>query len=297
MPLFTAHSTMSVYTRKKTQYQDFLNLSNVFLLITSTILIFSAIILIKFYYIDKLDFWSAVFWITPTLMIVLGVYTFCVCIYGFLISSSENKILISIYAVLLSIAFLAQLGSIFTSLELRNHLVQNRLEQSAINEDLDKYNVDDSVTAKWDELQSGLHCCGGQNFLTGYNDYRNTAIGGNNSVPDSCCHEFMKGCGRGIFSRTETEVRNHIYVHGCLQVLKDKLENEVTPMMIVYAVVGVILAITEIITIVLASAYVAQLRRRSRRDRDFRYGNAGHDPQIAGISDPLNATSDRETIC
>ncbi|XP_040563484.1 CD63 antigen [Lepeophtheirus salmonis] len=297
MTLYSAHSSMSIFSRKKTQYQNFLNLSNVFLLITSTILIFSAIILIKFYYIDKLDFWSSVFWITPTLMIVLGVYTFCVCIYGFLISGSENRIFLGIYAILLSIAFLAQLGSIFTSLELRNHLVQGRLEQSSINEDLDKYNIDYSVTKKWDALQSGLHCCGGQNFLTGYNDYRNTAIGGNNSVPDSCCHEMEKNCGKGVFSRTETEVRNSIYVNGCLTVLKDKLDNEVTPMMIVYAVVGVVLAITEIITIVLACAYVAQLNRRRRRDMDFRYGNAGHDPQIAGISDPLNATSDRETIC
>ncbi|QQP31437.1 Tetraspanin, partial [Caligus rogercresseyi] len=236
-----------------------------------------------FYYIDKLDFWSAVFWITPTLMIVLGVYTFCVCIYGFLISSSENKILISIYAVLLSIAFLAQLGSISQASSSETTLCKTA------------WNNLPSMRTWTTPVRTPL--LRGQNFLTGYNDYRNTAIGGNNSVPDSCCHEFMKGCGRGIFSRTETEVRNHIYVHGCLQVLKDKLENEVTPMMIVYAVVGVILAITEIITIVLASAYVAQLRRRSRRDRDFRYGNAGHDPQIAGISDPLNATSDRETIC
>ena len=55
-------STLSLYQRRSTKYQKFLNLSNVFLLITSTILIFSAIILIKFYHIDHLTFWSAYFW-------------------------------------------------------------------------------------------------------------------------------------------------------------------------------------------------------------------------------------------
>jgi hypothetical protein len=64
--------------RKATKYQKFLNLSNVFLLITSTILIFTAIVLMKFYHVDKLDFWSAYFGIVPAYMIILGVYTFLV---------------------------------------------------------------------------------------------------------------------------------------------------------------------------------------------------------------------------
>lgn len=75
MPLLrtgSAKSTLSMMQRKATKYQKFLNLSNVFLLITSTILIFSAVILIKFYHIDKLDFWSGYFWVVPVLMIILG---------------------------------------------------------------------------------------------------------------------------------------------------------------------------------------------------------------------------------
>jgi hypothetical protein len=51
-----------------------------------------------------------------------------------------------------------------------------------------------------------------------------------------------------------------------MTLLKDQLESDVLPMMIVYACVGVILALVELITVVLASAYVAQINRRRRRE-------------------------------
>ena len=52
-------------------------------------------------------------------MIALGVYTFVICVFGFSISNRENRVFLVIYAILLSIAFFAQLASIFTALELR----------------------------------------------------------------------------------------------------------------------------------------------------------------------------------
>ena len=47
---------------------------------------------------------------------------------------------------------------------------------------------------------------------------------------------------------------------------QDKLETDVLPMMIVYAVIGVILGLVELITVVLACAYVAQITRKRRRE-------------------------------
>ena len=69
-------------------------------------------------------------------MIILGFYTFGVCFFGFAISGSERKILIAVYAVLLAIAFVAQLGSIFVSLELRSVIEQEKVTAAAVNEDL-----------------------------------------------------------------------------------------------------------------------------------------------------------------
>jgi hypothetical protein len=38
-------------------------------------------------------------------------------------------------------------------------------QAAEINEDLSVYGLDPAITAKWDELQRTLHCCGGHNFL------------------------------------------------------------------------------------------------------------------------------------
>ena len=127
-------------------------------------------------------------------------------LFGFAVCGTEKTILVGLYAVLLTIAFLAQLGSIFTSLELRSIIERAGVNSAEVNEDLKLYSVDPAITAKWDDLQRTLHCCGGLNFLTGYNDYRPTPIGGQLSVPDSCCFEFQEGCGQGVFRLSPDQV-------------------------------------------------------------------------------------------
>jgi hypothetical protein len=92
-------------------------------------------------------------------------------------------------------------------------------------------------------------------------DHRSTPIGANFSVPDSCCHTPSPGCGLYLFKDSLDQILNRIFVDGCLTLLQYNLENDVVPMMVAYAVIGVILALIELITIVLASAYVAQITR------------------------------------
>ena len=111
----------------------------------------------------------------------------------------------------------------------------------------------------------------------GYSDYRSTPIGNNNSVPDSCCHKYQKGCGKDVLVQSPADIQNQIFINGCLEILKEKLDEDVIPMMIVYAVVGVILALTELITVVLACAFIAQINRRINKNYAERvatvYGN------------------------
>ncbi len=293
MPLFrsgSAKSTLSVMQRRTTKYQKFLNVSNVFLLITSTILIFSAAVLIKFYHLSKLGFWSDYFWVAPYLMIVLGVYTFLVTVFGFLISGTENRALLVIYAALLAAAFLVQLISIFTCLELRNQIELSGTYTHAMNEELAQYGDDDSITAKWDDLQRNMHCCGGFGHNVGWINYKNV----NNNftkftkgVPDSCCLQYSEGCGRGILGiGNDQQVAQNIYTHGCVTLLEINLREDVLPWMIAYAIIGVVLAIAEIITVVMAAAYVAQIRRKlHREERMWRHtADAGAD----GTDAPLN---------
>jgi hypothetical protein len=149
-------STLSMMQRKTTRYQKWLNLSNVFLLVTSTLIIFTAAVLIKFYHLTKLDFWSVYFSILPNYTVALGVFTFLVSCFGFAVSGSEKRRLLAGYGSLLAIVFLGQLGSIFVSLELRNIINQSGVGGADINNDLSQYGVDYAITAKWDVLQRDL---------------------------------------------------------------------------------------------------------------------------------------------
>lgn len=111
--------SLGTWSARSTKYQKFLNLSNVFLLISSTILIFCATILISWYHMLKLGFWSEYFYWTPMLMLTLGLYTFGTTCYGFIISVRESRGLITVMSILLAIAFLGQMASVFTVMMLR----------------------------------------------------------------------------------------------------------------------------------------------------------------------------------
>jgi hypothetical protein len=83
--------SLGTWTRRSTKYQKFLNLSNVFLLIVSTALLFTSVVLMRYFHMTKLSFWSWYFYALPMCMLVLGLYTFAVSVYGFLISTRESK--------------------------------------------------------------------------------------------------------------------------------------------------------------------------------------------------------------
>ena len=116
-----ATSVRSVaYIEKSSQYQKYITLSSVILIVTSTILIFTAVTLMKFYHLDKLGFWSSYFEFVPYYMLILGVYSFLLGLFGALVAPSGSKGALIVFAALMGIAFFAQLGSIFTALEVRS---------------------------------------------------------------------------------------------------------------------------------------------------------------------------------
>merc|ERR1719251_713822 len=128
------------------------------------------------------------------------------------------------------------------------------------------YGQDDTVTYNWDWMQRDLRCCGGINYDNGFTDW-DSILGG--SVPDSCCHQVSEHCGNQIISRSQSNsnvfLDLNIWKDGCIEILMVKMRNDVVPMLMVYAGVGVILAIVELITVVLACAYVAQISRRDKK--------------------------------
>merc|ERR1711971_776463 len=150
-----------------------------------------------------------------------------------------------------------------------------------------QYKDDSTVKSNWDEMQRDLHCCGGQGKADGYTKWY--TIEGLD-VPDSCCHASLRveGCGESIKTlNSHRDISAKIYVIGCMEIIRDKLEGDVVPMMVVYACVGVLLAIIELICVVLACAYIAQINRRTSNTSAglWRYADANNAPPIPSHAD------------
>merc|ERR1719309_1656129 len=155
MPMVRGSSMMSLgtWTRRSTKYQRFLNLSNVFLLIVSTGLLFSSTVLMSFYHMTKLYFWSWYFYACPMCMLALGLYTFAVSVYGFLISNQESRGLISLVAIFFSIAFFVQIFSVFTAFELRNIINLEYVPHNAVLQNMKESAIDEDIANNWDVMQ------------------------------------------------------------------------------------------------------------------------------------------------
>ena len=257
-------STLSTIQRRATRYEKYITLSSVFLIITSTIVIFTSAVLIKWYFVPNLDFWHPSFSIAPYLMFSMGVYKFLVSIYGFIIAEQKNRGLLVVFAVLLVIAFVGQLTSVYYFSDLKTR-IQNPITPNEISNVLNRYGEDRRTTESWDQMQEHLSCCGGMGWVNGYQSYQHTSIGSiNNSVPDSCCRMKRKGCGIGIFNRRTFNcgIPDAIFLTGCIEILRKWMENDVMEMIDVYTAVGIAIAFVELIAVVLTSAYVAQITRR-----------------------------------
>ena len=96
----------------------------------------------------------------------------------------------------------------------------------------------------------------------------------------SCCHSIDEGCGRDKLERID-RFNLGIWKDGCVEILRHKMRSEVKTLLMVYTFLGALLAIVELITVVLACAYVAQINRRDKRDKHTfdRVGNARNEEE------------------
>ena len=70
-----------------------------------------------------------------------------------------------------------------------------------------------------------------------------------------------------MLRESDESVRRKIYVDGCLVILMEWLTNDVKLIIDVYSGVGIVNAVVEMVALVLAGVYVAQINRRLRREK------------------------------
>ena len=262
--------SMSMIWRNVERYKRCIFISSVFVIITSIVEIVMSAILITIYLFPSLQFWHPFFVITPYLMLALGIYKFIVAVYGFTISGSKRRVLLISFCVLLSIAFIIQIGltAIFW---LTIAQFDSKAKTYHV---LNKYGEDEMITDALDYMQQHLRCCGlrydEQRYESrGYAAWEETSYGKNTSgVPDSCCRTYSKDCGKDIFPSEQQkfkQINSRIFVEGCLGILTYWMKEVVEPMLGVYSGFGVAISLIELIAVVLVSAYVAQISRSRRR--------------------------------
>ena len=247
---------------------------NIVLLVASLILIGTGASLMGFYRIQMLEVITIDFVIVPTVLTGGGIFTMLVAVFGVVAVAKEDACLTIVYSILVAVDVLILLGGIVSSVRLLFDIQVGFLNADVIPE-LSSYETDTWVQYKWDTIQREFTCCGGYGYAQGYTDWKHTSMGGaRNSVPDSCCLHESHGCGVDLFKINNLRVIVlKINVHGCLAVMQRRLETHVTLILMVFAGVGSVLAVVELLAIVLACCLASSFSGQDDYDCDYEYGN------------------------
>jgi len=226
---------------------------NATLLISSLILIGTGASLMGFYRVQMLEVITVDFIIVPTVLTGGGIFTLIVSIFGLIAVAREDTCLLLSFSLMVAVDFCILMAGIISSVRLLFDIQIGFLDADVMSE-LSAYETDSWVRYKWDTIQTEFTCCGGYGYAQGYTDWKKTSMGGTrNSVPDSCCLFIAPGCGNNLFEVNDIRVViGKINVHGCLTVMQRRLETHVTVILIVFAAVGGILAVMQLLSVVLA---------------------------------------------
>ena len=271
--LASTRSTMGAFSSVENRKVSAM-IINITLLISSLILMGTGASLMGFYRIQMLEVITIDFLVVPTVLTGGGIFTLLVAIFGMVAVAKEDYCLMITYSILVALDFLILLGGIVSSVRLLFDIQVGFLNADVIPE-LSSYETNTWVQYKWDTIQREFTCCGGYGYAQGYTDWKHTSMGGaRNSVPDSCCLYETPGCGSDLFKINDLRVIVlKINVHGCLAVMQRRLETHVTVILMVFAGVGSVLAVVELLAIVLACCLANTFSGQDEYDCDYEYGN------------------------
>ena len=211
----------------------------------ASLLIYLYIALSEWYFMPNLYFWDNSFYMGPLLILVVGIYKLVVALYAISVSFSSFPFLHIATPVLLAIALLIEIADNYVFWEVKTQLTLGDPGAEDVIDMLMKYGNPNftEVTRAIDHIQHQLRCCGGNGWISGYSDYRNTPLGTqNNSVPDSCCITPTQECGCNLFDLSHDAIPKSIYVSGCIEVMVQQLTEDVMP--VIPAFSGSLIALT-----------------------------------------------------
>ncbi|CAI5648363.1 CD63 antigen [Oreochromis niloticus] len=181
----------------------------------------------------------------PIILIGVGVVIFFISFFGCCGAFKENYCMVTTFAVLLSLIVIVEIAAAIVGYVFRNKL--STIVHDSVTDMISKYkNGTREFTEAVDNLQQNLKCCG----VNSSSDWKGFSSEGN-SVPDSCCKNVTKGCGKGTMTDT-----SKVYQEGCSAALETVLKNNILWVI----VAAIVIAILQLLGIVFACCLMKGIR-------------------------------------
>ncbi|CAJ1084587.1 CD63 antigen [Xyrichtys novacula] len=180
----------------------------------------------------------------PIVIIGVGVVIFLIAFFGCCGAWKENYCMVTTFAVLLSLIIIVEIGAAIAGYIFRGKI--SSVVQDSLVEMISKYNSTEHFRDSVDKLQKDLKCCG-VNSSADWKNYRPDR----ESVPDSCCVNFTKGCGDGALKDP-----SKLFKEGCHDAVEANLKKNIQWVI----VAALIIAFLQIMGIVFACLLMRGIR-------------------------------------
>ncbi|CAM4677486.1 hypothetical protein PO909_014170 [Leuciscus waleckii] len=181
---------------------------------------------------------------SPLVVIIVGVAIFFIAFFGCCGAWKENQCMVTLFAVLLSLIIIIEIGAAIAGYVLRAKLPD--VVDKGLKLMIAEYNNTRDDRDAVDTMQKGLKCCGGNSS----DDWVNFSAT-HTSVPDSCCINVTKDCGVGAIHDVKK-----IYTDGCKPALEKFLKDKT----LWFAVGALVVAFVQITGLVLACILMRAIR-------------------------------------
>ncbi|XP_066526596.1 CD63 antigen [Hoplias malabaricus] len=181
----------------------------------------------------------------PLVLIIIGVVIFFIAFFGCCGAWKENYCMVTMFAILLSLVIIVEIGTAIAAYVLRDKVTQ--LVDAKLQDMITDYNnASTGYKDALDNIQKERQCCGALNS-TDWINYKQDK----KSVPDSCCKNFTLNCGSGAMYNSTI-----IYTEGCQPAIEKLLKDNI----LWVAVAALVIAFIEILGLVFACSLMKGIR-------------------------------------
>ncbi|XP_047451423.1 CD63 antigen [Mugil cephalus] len=163
----------------------------------------------------------------PIVITVVGVVIFFIAFFGCCGAWKESYCMVTTFAILLSLIIIVEIAAAITGYIYRNKI--STVVQDSLTEMITNYkNATEEFRESLDTLQQSLKCCG----VNSSADWKSFAPDGN-SVPDSCCLNVTKDCGKDAMTDA-----SKVYTEGCHDSLVELLKKNLLWVLVAVLIVA-----------------------------------------------------------